>query len=260
MREYFARAKQQPGGVRVDNKSLWSNIEAGIDTWSTNVCADRRLNENLVPRAKEAILHRSRNLLAMTIRESLGEWVGQGDWLEAVQKLKEQGKIKFFGISINDYQPENAIKLIGTGAVDVANNTLTPQLPSPSAAALLPITLILTSLVSSVRTSAHCSLSRLSPRCSVLSVIPWSRQNSLRDRPLVPYSATSRWTSWRVRLRRTLTSSDSVIRPLQQIPTRGGRWVEWGSGAVATEAAPFPDPAHQTGRAGLASGFRTRVN
>jgi aryl-alcohol dehydrogenase-like predicted oxidoreductase len=46
------------------------------------------------------------------------EWVKQGDWLEAVQKLKAQGKVKFFGVSINDYQPENAIKLIETGAVD----------------------------------------------------------------------------------------------------------------------------------------------
>ena len=36
--------------------------------------------------------------------------------------------------------------------------------------------------------------------------------------------------------------------------------VESRSGAVAAVAAPFPDPAHQTGRAVLASGFRTRVN
>jgi aryl-alcohol dehydrogenase-like predicted oxidoreductase len=46
------------------------------------------------------------------------EWVNHGDWLEAVQKLKQQGKIKNFGVSINDYQPENAIKLIETGVVD----------------------------------------------------------------------------------------------------------------------------------------------
>jgi len=46
------------------------------------------------------------------------EWVNQGDWLEAVQKLKEQGKLKHFGVSINDFQPENAIKLIETGVVD----------------------------------------------------------------------------------------------------------------------------------------------
>ena len=46
------------------------------------------------------------------------EWVNQGDWLEAVQKLKQQGKIKYFGVSINDFQPANAIKLIETGIVD----------------------------------------------------------------------------------------------------------------------------------------------
>jgi aryl-alcohol dehydrogenase-like predicted oxidoreductase len=46
------------------------------------------------------------------------EWVNQGDWLDAVQKLKQEGKIKNFGVSINDFQPENAIKLIETGVVD----------------------------------------------------------------------------------------------------------------------------------------------
>lgn len=46
------------------------------------------------------------------------EWIDQGDWLEAVRKLKEQGKIRFFGVSINDHQPNNAIKLIETGVVD----------------------------------------------------------------------------------------------------------------------------------------------
>ncbi len=46
------------------------------------------------------------------------EWVNKGNWLEAVQKLKEQGKVKAFGVSINDFQPENAIKLIETGVVD----------------------------------------------------------------------------------------------------------------------------------------------
>jgi aryl-alcohol dehydrogenase-like predicted oxidoreductase len=46
------------------------------------------------------------------------EWVNQGDWLEAVRKLKEQGKIRYFGISINDHQPSNAVRLIKTGLVD----------------------------------------------------------------------------------------------------------------------------------------------
>lgn len=46
------------------------------------------------------------------------EWVGEGDWLEAVEGLKSEGLIRNFGVSINDHQPENAIKLIETGVVD----------------------------------------------------------------------------------------------------------------------------------------------
>jgi aryl-alcohol dehydrogenase-like predicted oxidoreductase len=45
-------------------------------------------------------------------------WVGQGDWLDAVQELKSEGKIRFFGVSINDHQPANALALIETGVVD----------------------------------------------------------------------------------------------------------------------------------------------
>lgn len=42
-------------------------------------------------------------------------WVGQGDWADAVQQLKRDGLIAHWGVSINDHQPENAIKLIETG-------------------------------------------------------------------------------------------------------------------------------------------------
>jgi aryl-alcohol dehydrogenase-like predicted oxidoreductase len=46
------------------------------------------------------------------------DWAQQGDWLETVQALKDEGKIRFFGVSINDHEPENALDLIETGAVD----------------------------------------------------------------------------------------------------------------------------------------------
>ncbi len=46
------------------------------------------------------------------------EWVGQGDWLDAIERLKRDGKIRFFGVSINDHQPENAIRLVESGLVD----------------------------------------------------------------------------------------------------------------------------------------------
>src|SRR4051812_36379357 len=46
------------------------------------------------------------------------EWAGSGDWLETVQALKAEGKIRAFGISVNDHQPTNVIKAIETGVVD----------------------------------------------------------------------------------------------------------------------------------------------
>jgi aryl-alcohol dehydrogenase-like predicted oxidoreductase len=46
------------------------------------------------------------------------EWVGQGDWLEGIELLKREGKIRFFGVSINDHQPANAIRLVESGVVD----------------------------------------------------------------------------------------------------------------------------------------------
>jgi len=46
------------------------------------------------------------------------EWMEQGDWAEAIQQLKKQGKIRFFGISINDHEAENGLKLVESGIVD----------------------------------------------------------------------------------------------------------------------------------------------
>ncbi|GAA2725471.1 aldo/keto reductase [Cellulomonas aerilata] len=46
------------------------------------------------------------------------EWVGKGDWLETVAALRQEGKLRHFGVSINDYEPENALALIRTGEVD----------------------------------------------------------------------------------------------------------------------------------------------
>ena len=46
------------------------------------------------------------------------EWVGRGTWLEGIEAMKAEGKIRAFGVSINDHQPSNAIRLIESGAVD----------------------------------------------------------------------------------------------------------------------------------------------
>ena len=46
------------------------------------------------------------------------EWLGRGEWLDTVRALKDEGKIRLFGVSVNDYQPENALALVESGLVD----------------------------------------------------------------------------------------------------------------------------------------------
>ena len=46
------------------------------------------------------------------------EWVGQGDWMDAIGRLRSQGKIRYFGVSINDHEPANAVALVNSGLVD----------------------------------------------------------------------------------------------------------------------------------------------
>ncbi len=46
------------------------------------------------------------------------DWTTETEWQDAIAKLKEEGKIHFFGISLNDHQPDNALKVAATGLVD----------------------------------------------------------------------------------------------------------------------------------------------
>jgi aryl-alcohol dehydrogenase-like predicted oxidoreductase len=46
------------------------------------------------------------------------EWMGRGDWLETIEDLRRDGKIRFFGVSVNDYQPGNALDLVRSGHAD----------------------------------------------------------------------------------------------------------------------------------------------
>jgi aryl-alcohol dehydrogenase-like predicted oxidoreductase len=46
------------------------------------------------------------------------DWVGEGDWLEAVERLRDQGKLRHFGVSVNFGQPTNVLRLLETGVID----------------------------------------------------------------------------------------------------------------------------------------------
>jgi aryl-alcohol dehydrogenase-like predicted oxidoreductase len=45
-------------------------------------------------------------------------WTGEAEFRETVEKLKGDGLIRFFGLSLNRWEPENGIKAIRTGLVD----------------------------------------------------------------------------------------------------------------------------------------------
>ena len=45
-------------------------------------------------------------------------WAAEAEWQDAIAKLKEQGKILFFGMSLNNHEPDNALKVAATGLVD----------------------------------------------------------------------------------------------------------------------------------------------
>lgn len=45
-------------------------------------------------------------------------WLESEEWLNELSKLKAEGKIRSFGISVNDHQPESAVALVKTGLID----------------------------------------------------------------------------------------------------------------------------------------------
>jgi aryl-alcohol dehydrogenase-like predicted oxidoreductase len=46
------------------------------------------------------------------------EFVGAGDWMSGIEKLKKQGKIRHFGISLGEHTPENGLRAVESGIVD----------------------------------------------------------------------------------------------------------------------------------------------
>lgn len=45
-------------------------------------------------------------------------WADDDRWIETAERLKDAGKIRAFGLSLNRWQPENGLKAIRTGHVD----------------------------------------------------------------------------------------------------------------------------------------------
>ncbi len=46
------------------------------------------------------------------------EWLEDRRWLDTLLTLKAQGKIRAIGVSINDHEPESALRLVASGLID----------------------------------------------------------------------------------------------------------------------------------------------
>lgn len=45
-------------------------------------------------------------------------WAENDEWKSAVEKLKKEGKIRFIGVSVNRWQPDNVLETLRTGLID----------------------------------------------------------------------------------------------------------------------------------------------
>lgn len=45
-------------------------------------------------------------------------WADHEDWKKGIEKLKKDGKVKHFGISVNRWEPDNVIKALQSGLID----------------------------------------------------------------------------------------------------------------------------------------------
>ncbi len=46
------------------------------------------------------------------------EWAGETEWLETVRRMRDSGKARFIGVSINDHEPGNVLRALDTGLID----------------------------------------------------------------------------------------------------------------------------------------------
>lgn len=68
------------------------------------------------------------------------DYLGQGDWQDALDRLKQAGKVRFVGISINDHDPASALRAVASGIFDTVQVIYNIFDPTP-AEELLPLCL-----------------------------------------------------------------------------------------------------------------------
>ncbi len=66
------------------------------------------------------------------------EWLDEGNWLETLDRLRQEGKIAGFGVSLFDHDVEAALEIVGSGRIDSVQ-VMYNIFDQGAAAALLPL-------------------------------------------------------------------------------------------------------------------------
>jgi aryl-alcohol dehydrogenase-like predicted oxidoreductase len=93
---------------------------AGITQWGTVVPADAAFPKGQVTASCEASL-RALGLEQVDLLQLHTYWANwglDGDWMEELQRLKAQGKIRHIGISVPDHRSDMVLPIVASGLID----------------------------------------------------------------------------------------------------------------------------------------------
>lgn len=74
--------------------------------------------EYIIAKAKESYKNLGRKIDLLQLHVWKDEWFKSSVWREALNKLKKEGITKFTGVSINDHDPNSALKIVASGEID----------------------------------------------------------------------------------------------------------------------------------------------
>ena len=85
----------------------------------SSILSDSFPKEHIIQKTEQSLQNLKRDYLDLQQFHVWNDkWAANDEWKEAIRTLKEQGKVRYFGISINDHQPENGIEAGKTGLID----------------------------------------------------------------------------------------------------------------------------------------------
>ncbi|MBI2545046.1 MAG: aldo/keto reductase [Candidatus Aenigmarchaeota archaeon] len=72
----------------------------------------------IIQKAKESYKNLGRTIDILQLHVWSDRWFDNDGWRDAFQVLRKEGIARFFGVSINDHNPDSAMKLVKSGEID----------------------------------------------------------------------------------------------------------------------------------------------